>query len=73
MLKAKMSKKGKCLPLFPSRRSEGKSQTTPVITGLSAVFHMPLPTGTPLAFTPSVKFSMPVATSPRADLLRITP
>jgi len=51
MLKAKMSKKGKCLPLFPSRRSEGKSQTTPVITGLSAVFHMPLPTGTPLAFT----------------------
>ena len=51
MVKVKMSENGKFLPLFPFRHSAEKSPITLEMKGLSAVFHIAWPTGTPLAFT----------------------
>ena len=68
MVNAKRSESGKCLPLSPRRYSRERSPVTLEITDLSAVFHMPWPRGTPLAFTKRlVELRRSGTLRPRAD------
>ena len=51
MVTARMSKSGKCLPLFACLRPKETPMKTLISKGLSPVFHIPRHVGTPLAFT----------------------